>query len=355
MIKTFYAFEDMIFKVLLFAAFCFCLFGSCHYSNSTESGTSTLTNNAIQEHLSAECAASASVRLGADMFLVGSDEDNILRMYAANDFKFVKDFPLGPSFKLPDDKIPTIKDKPKTDLEGAAWLGDSVFWVGSHSTSNEGEEKPDRKRIFAHEIQYTEQGLSLVRIGQPYANLVQDLSNDPQYKNYNLPEAAKKKAKEEGGLSIEGLAAGKNNSLLIGFRNPVVKGKALIATLVNPREVLENTTAKPKFDKPIELDLGGYGIRDITRSNERNSYFIIAGPFSAEKATFRLYEWNGSDGSNPKEIQTNKLNDLNPEAVVVFPPLNPNGSNRLLILNDDEKDPKCAADGFRSVWIDLQK
>jgi hypothetical protein len=355
MIKTFNVFEDMIFKVLLFAAFCFCLFGTCHYSNSTESGTSTLTNNAIQKHLPAECAASASVRLGADMFLVGSDEDNILRMYAASDFKFIKDFPLGPVFKLPDDKIPTIKDKPKTDLEGAAWLGEAIFWIGSHSTNDVGEEKPDRKRIFAHEIKYTEQGLSLVKIGQPYANLVQDLGNDPQYKNYNLTEAAKKKAKEEGALSIEGLAAGKSNSLLIGFRNPLVKGKALIATILNPKEILENTAVKPKFDKPIELDLGGFGIRDIARSNERNSYFIIAGPFSAEKATFRLYEWNGDAGSNPKEIQTDKLTDLNPEVVVVFPPANQNSSNRLLILNDDEKDPNCAANGFRSVWIDLSK
>ncbi|HEX8288995.1 MAG TPA: DUF3616 domain-containing protein [Pyrinomonadaceae bacterium] len=348
-------------NLLLTISFCICLLAVSCSTNPARSEVATneqtssiaATPTPPSQHLPAECAASASVRLGADMFLVGSDEDNILRMYAASDFKFIKDFPLGPTFKLPDDKIPTIKDKPKTDLEGAAWLSDAVFWVGSHSTSNEGEEKPDRKRIFAHEIKYTEQGLSLVRIGQPYANLVQDLNNDPQYKNYNLPEAAKKKAKEEGGLSIEGLAAGKNNSLLIGFRNPVVKGKALIATLVNPREVLENTTAKPKFDKPIELDLGGYGIRDITRSNERNSYLIIAGPFSAEKATFRLYEWNGDAGNNPKEIQTDQLKDLNPEAIIVFPPLNPNSSNRLLILNDDEKDPKCAANGFRSVWIDL--
>jgi hypothetical protein len=346
----------MIYKILLLASvFCVCFLSNCRNSKLAQFEPTVSNTPVPQQHFPAECAASAAVRLGSETFIVGSDEDNILRMYAASDFKFVKGFPLGPVFKLPDDKIPTIKDKPKTDLEGATWLGEAILWIGSHSTNDMGEEKPDRKRVFAHEIKYTEQGLSLVRIGQPYANLLQDLSNDPQYKNYNLPEAAKKKAKEEGGMSIEGLAAGKNNSLLIGFRNPLVKGKALIATILNPKEILENTAVKPKFDKPIELNLGGFGIRDIARSNERNSYFIIAGPFSAEKATFRLYEWSGDSGSNPKEIQTDKLTNLNPEAVVVFPPANQNSSNRLLILNDDEKDPNCAANGFRSVWIDLPK
>ena len=298
-----------------------------------------------------ECAASAVARLGPDLFLVGGDEDNNLRLYSTADFNTIKSvYPLAPIFRSIKD--PSILDSPKTDIEGAAWLGNIVYFIGSHSMNTEGtKDKPERRRIFAVEIKYTEDGITLNSVGTPYSKLVENLNSDPQYQNYHLDKAAKIGSKTAGGLSIEGLAQGENNSLLIGFRNPIIKDKALIAVILNPREILENK--EPQFGRPIELNLGGLGIRDLTWSKERNSYFIIAGQFGAENPAFRLYEWSGKSSDAAKQVETNQLQGLNPEAVAAFPAATTKSGARLLILNDNEKDTVCSEKGFGGIWIDM--
>ncbi|HEY5818827.1 MAG TPA: hypothetical protein VIU14_10590 [Mesorhizobium sp.] len=69
-------------------------------------------------------------------------------------------------------------------------------------------------------------------------------------------EAGSKLAPEApGGLNIEGLSAGAAGELLIGFRNPVPEGKAIVVPFENPAAVVENESAR--FGAPILLDLGG--------------------------------------------------------------------------------------------------
>lgn len=57
------------------------------------------------------------------------------------------------------------------------------------------------------------------------------------------------------------------------------------------------TAGTATFGAPIELDLGGRGIREI-RKNASNQYAIVAGPAGDNPGTapadFRLYTWTGN-------------------------------------------------------------
>ncbi len=73
--------------------------------------------------------------------------------------------------------------------------------------------------------------------------------------------------------------------LFCGFRGPVFRGN-YAAVLVF------------RFDDPAEYDvrfinLGGLGIRDITRASD--GFLIIAGPVGDGPGGFKLFHWNGSD------------------------------------------------------------
>jgi hypothetical protein len=111
-------------------------------------------------------------------------------------------------------------------------------------------------------------------VGRAYGTLIEDLSKDSRYDQFMLLEAAKKDSKTPGGLSIEGMTVLPDGALAIGFRNPVPGGQALVATLLNPMQVIESQQAR--FGQPITLDLGGQGIRSM--HTMQNTVLIVGGP-----------------------------------------------------------------------------
>jgi hypothetical protein len=149
---------------------------------------------------------------------------------------------------------------------------------------------------------------------------------DARLTPYQLAEAASRAPKTAGALNIEGLAATPENHLLIGFRNPLRGGKALIVPLLNPNEVIKNGRAK--LGDPIEIDLGGRGIRSIGRDKGR--YLIIAGPI-AEEGTSHLFEWDG--GSNaPRRLADVTFESFNPEGMSFH---RADGMTEYFVLSDD--------------------
>src|SRR5690349_10037117 len=89
------------------------------------------------------CDASAAIAMKASTFLVANDEDNLLRLYPANQ--------TGPALRNVnlENFLKIDLSKPKrreADLEGAARLGDNVFWIASHSRNKDGEPRPNRLR-----------------------------------------------------------------------------------------------------------------------------------------------------------------------------------------------------------------
>ncbi len=262
--------------------------------------------------------ASAAVMLDSRHFVVGNDEDNVLRVYDLEQ-------PGLPVKSLDCSSFLQVGGKNlESDFEGAARLGDRIFWIGSHSADRNGNPAPNRRRLFATSLS-KEGSVTLIHLtGQPYSSLIEDLTVDPRYHGFNLDAAGNLPPKSPGALNIEGLSVTSDGKLLIGFRNPIPQGKALVAVLNNPNEVIQGRPAR--FDPPLLLDLGGNGIRDM--GVWRGSHYILAGSFDPEK-TFQLYSWSGP-GTEPRLFPSVKFKHLNPEALAFEESL-----DTVLVLSDD--------------------
>ena len=291
---------------------------------------------------------SAGAGVGDGFFIGATDEENQLRLYDSKNGAHAK--------KLDVDVEGAVKtalgvDKIKEcDLEGAAKMGDLIFWIGSHGRNSEAKEKKERQVLFATKLDGVGKDAQLKMEGQVYTKLLDDLINDPALAPFDLATAATRAPKDKGALNIESLAAD-DGKLWIGFRNPIKDGKALMVPLLNPREVIEKD-GKARLGEPITLNLSGLGFRDMVRWHD--SFLIIAGDFidrfdqEAKPAPrpSRLFSWKL--GTEPHDIGVN-LGDLNPEAIVI---MDQGDKSEILILSDDGKYPDRAGKNvFRGVWL----
>ena len=93
------------------------------------------------------CEASGAVALPAGsfgtIFVVGNDEDNILRAYAAD--RSGDPLPLAAGDLNKPLGLDSGEDE-KVDFEAATWLGGKVYWIGSHSRSRRGNLREVRWR-----------------------------------------------------------------------------------------------------------------------------------------------------------------------------------------------------------------
>lgn len=249
--------------------------------------------------------ASAAVALDERRFAVADDEENMLRI-------FDRDRPGMPVATLDLTDFLGVGGKGgESDIEGAVRIGDRIYWITSHGRNAKGKERPSRQRFFATRIVGAPEGATLMPFGRPCARLLGDLLSEPKLARFNLAAAAQKAPKQSGGFNIEGLAALPDGRLLIGFRNPVPEGKALLVPLVNPDAVIEGAAAK--FDDPILLDLGGLGIRAIALGREH--HVIIAGPFDGGEP-LHLYTWRRGD-HKPEQIKDIDLTGFKAEAILM--------------------------------------
>src|SRR2546426_46514 len=114
------------------------------------------------------CDASAAVAINERLFVVACDEDNILRIYR-------NDAPGPPVQKFDLSRFLQLHTKhPETDLEGAARLGDRVFWISSHGRNIIGKERVNRHCFFATDLKVSnrgvdsDRGVAIVPVGRPY-------------------------------------------------------------------------------------------------------------------------------------------------------------------------------------------
>src|SRR6185295_9197605 len=91
------------------------------------------------------CDASAAVALDENHFAVADDEGNILRIYKRGEAEPTRDYDVG--------KFLGNSKHTESDLEGAARIGDRIYWISSHGRNREGEVAPHRQRFFATEIE----------------------------------------------------------------------------------------------------------------------------------------------------------------------------------------------------------
>ncbi len=314
-------------------------------AQAAESPVSLVTHSGL-------CNASAGLRFGEGMFVVADNENaapTLLHLYKAGQS--------GPELavgRIAKEAVAQVDDGSlEMDLEGAARLGPLVYWIGSHSagegSGTAGAPRPNRQRLFATRLglESGDKGkgvaVTVEPVGRPYQTLLADLEADPRYAPFGLDQAAKLPGKAKDGLNIEGLAATPNGQLLIGFRNPLPQGKALVAPLTNPGAVLAGEAAR--FGEPVLLELGGLGIRSLEMVN--GSLLIVAGPSGpgnpkdGPAIPSALYRWNGQFESAPELVRLfgSELGKslFNPEALFVE-------GDSLVLLSDDGK---LAIDGKR--------
>jgi hypothetical protein len=302
------------------------------------------------------CDASGAVVLDEAHFVVANDEDNVLRVYRSD----ISGTPVsGFSGTDINDYFDNNPKEKEVDIEGAAQLGEMFYWITSHGTNKEGKSRPERRQFFGNKLSICDGAKCFKQVGCSYTRLLEDMLKDEQLDRYQLEAAAKIPPKEKGGLNIEGLAATPDREIFIGFRNPIPQDKAILLTLKNPIDLLENN-ASAVFDDPIELDLNGLGIRSIDYWESQNRFVIIAGAYDGSDR-FSLYQWSGLKDDNPQPIEVTGLpSSFRPESVLFYP----NRDRQFQLLSDDgsiersEGTPcKDIKDGdnphkyFRSLWI----
>ncbi|MEW6158217.1 MAG: DUF3616 domain-containing protein [Verrucomicrobiota bacterium] len=289
------------------------------------------------------CDASAAVAIDHEFFAAASDEDSRIRIYRRSAG--------GPPVDVVDlSRVLDVTGRfPETDLEGAARVGDRIYWITSHARNRDGKFRPNRYRFFATRLTMQSGKLQAAIDGKADKNLIDDLETDPLLAGFHFRLASQRAPRDRGGLNIEGLCATPEGHLLIGFRNPVPDKKALLVPLLNPGEVLQGQ--KARFGNAILLDLDGRGIRDIAYA--AGKYWIVAGAYDGGSKE-RVYQWDGGRAT-PELIQ--KVKGFNPEAIVVFP-----DKHDILLLSDDGnrqiggvdcKDvPNEMLRQFRAFWLE---
>jgi len=215
------------------------------------------------------CDASAGVALDTGCFVVANDEDNLLRLYS-------REYPGSPYAVINLTRFLRLsKGSRETDIEGGAWLDGRIYWITSHGRNAEGRPAANRRRFFATTVRRVGPFPGLAPVGQPCSTLIEDLASDPRMADFALAAAATLPPKDPGALNIEGLCPTPEGGLLIGFRNPVPQGRALLVPLLNPAGIVCGERAQ--FGDPIRLDLDGLGVRDLLWHGDR--YLLIAGAY----------------------------------------------------------------------------
>jgi Protein of unknown function (DUF3616) len=303
------------------------------------------------------CDASGAVALfDTNYVVIANDEDNILRVYDSQ----ISGHPVASI-----DIVSYFKNNPKNrevDIEAATLLNGTIYWIGSHGRNKKAKERPERRNFFANKITINGQSFSAQQVGQSYSNLLEDMLADRKLEKYQLAKAEPLAPKQEGGLNIEGLCTTPEQQLLIGFRNPIREGKALLVPLKNPTDLIEKEDSSAIFGSPIDLDLGGLGIRSIEYWESQQLYLIAAGSYTSSDE-FRFYQWSGNPDENPQVIEVINLPaGLNPEAIVTYP----TKDDKIQIFSDDgtvnhdgetpckDLPPDSDRKLFRSVWATVE-
>jgi hypothetical protein len=303
------------------------------------------------------CAASAGAFLDNTHFAVASDETNTLQIYERG-----KPDPIGLA------NMKSFTGFKKSDLEGAAAIGDRVYWISSHSFSKpkpkEGkpaEDKPERQLFFATRIVVANGKPTLEGVGKPVTSL-----------RDKIADAAGVQASE---LNIEALSAMPDGiSLMIGLRGPLRaadkdskdgKPEAIVIQFENPAEIVDDPAVEkekqkaPRFGKAFTLKLEGLGLRsmDLIGTNPAR-YIIVAGPVD-DGPGFALFRWGGPGTKPPEKIKdAPDLAELTPEGAMAVP-----GTDLVQLLSDDEKVKKVKCDDeddppekrrFRSVDVTVK-
>jgi len=307
----------------------------------------TFQPNAGTQHGSAD--ASTAMALDANWMGVADDEANVLRVYPRDGGAAVLEWDFsveGPALGK------------ELDVESSTRIGNLALFLGSHGNSKDGGDAVDeRGHLFGVEITGTGGDTQFSYVGM-FSQLEQQLVAWDSGNQHGLGaghfgfvrSSAEGLAPERvDGFAIEGAAtAPDGKTLWLGFRAPQmdqsVRHRALIVPVLNAVELVQGTASQAGFGTPIELNLGGRGIRAMAQGTD-GQYLILAGPAGAASShaarNFALYAWSGIASEAPREFANNveamrAVSGGSLESIVdVAGPVAPGTAVQLLMDNGD--------------------
>ena len=235
-----------------------------------------------------------------------------------------------------DGRVEVTPLLPPLDADDAVWKlddlealaldpGGYVYALTSHSRAGSGEVKKARDKL----VRFRVEGGRMAAPG-----LARELKPALTAAHPVLAEAAEVlDVKEEGGLNIEALEFGTDGGLLVGFRGPLMAGRALIARIENPTSMFEAGEAPRISPTLITLDLGGSGLRGLAWVPYLGAYLIISGPVARQQVPFRLWFWSGRPEDGARRVRVGERRDFE-HAEGVTPALI-DGQPRVVIVSDD--------------------
>jgi predicted extracellular nuclease len=295
--------------------------------------------------------ASTSLDFLYPIFVVANDEDQVIRRYTAAESGLpMMAYTDGtPITGAPLDLDGTGRE---VDVEGStsrpiSITVERVYAMGSHSNSSAGAIRVNRYRVFAGD--YNAVSDTITFIGH-YDHLRTDLiawdtsnAHGLGANFFGLSASAASgvipEAVDGSGFNIEGLTfiPGSTTQAYIAFRAPIVpasaRTQALIVPVTNFATLAESndlTVGSATFGAPIQLNLGGRGIRSIECTTGIGC-LILAGS-AASGTDFAVYEWSGVAGDPAYPIEASLI-DLNPEGLIPFD----NGTDftSIAVVSDD--------------------
>jgi hypothetical protein len=289
--------------------------------------------------------ASAAISIDDDHMIVANDESNLLYVYNRNASGLpvtTFDFNAGNTLGLTDGSVGNYKE---VDVEAGVRSianNNKIYWLGSMSNSTNFNDKPNRNRLFATTTAGTGTSTTFANAGH-YSNLRQRLITWGDANGYDFTSAAAagQDPKLINGFNVEGMVFAPNNTTLyIGFRAPLVPLAGRVNAVIAPIQDFETwfnngaPVGNPVIGSPIELNLGGKGIRDMIRLST-GSYIIIAGNYDNTPVTGMIYKWTGNAGDAPQAIPSFNIAALNAEAVLEMREGGLASFNKLQVISDN--------------------
>ena len=289
--------------------------------------------------------ASDAIALDDNFMVIGDDEQNMVYVFnrqksglpvATFDYNQLNYLHLtdasGTSFKEVD--VEAATPSPSTLHPGRS------YWFGSMSNSSSFENKPDRDRIVALKITGATNNPTIANDGFAQ-NIRQQLIDwgDAHSYGFTAASAAGVDPKTPDGFNIEGAVfAPDNTTLYYGFRAPLVPNAtiahAVIAPVLNFEDWFDNHQSNPlTFGDPIELDLGGRGIRDIIRLT--NGVYVIAAGSSGDDNNPAIYTWTGNASDAPVAQPTFNVTGLNVEGLLQVNTAGQPAADQLQVITDN--------------------
>ena len=266
---------------------------------------------------------SAIQQLPDGRFLVVEDEkDHSFSLVTLSANGDVSTESLGPAWFHGGDPIWKLDDLEGLALDGAGYL----YAITSHSRDDDGDEQKGREKLARFRIVKD-------KVVEPV--VVGGLKPALAAAHPVLAAAARvPDAKSGAGLNIEALEITPDGQrLLIGFRSPLQRKHAIIASIENPAAVFDAGSV-PKVSSTLQtLDLGGHGIRGMSWVVALNGYLLISGPASRANAAFGLWFWSGQAAAPARRVMVPGLAGL-ARAEGVCPAVI-DGVAKVVIVSDD--------------------